>query len=580
MTKKNSDNNSGNNKESSAEDKSCSGSDHGVKQVVGFKEKMRLLVESFADELPQQINDIGESWEQLQVKRDVEAVQVLHRQVYSLIDSSKTFGFPELAVAARGLEKELKVILQNDLSVDGRQMVLMQQYIDDLKSVAASAGFDFNQDAPSCDDAETTTYIEPCRLVFVVDDDVEAADELVLQLSYYGYEAKAYYQLEKLQVAINKSPDAIILMDIEFPGDELDGIAFMREIQKGREKPVQVVFISARDDLIHRLDAVRAGGCAFFVKPIDPTDLIDQLDSLITPRDQEPYRIMIVDDSPTTLRYHAVILEQADMVVKAVQRPIEVMELLIDFLPDIILMDVYMPDCSGVELAKVIRQLGKFVSTPIVYLSSEGDFNTQQEAMSLAGDDFLVKPIDPQQLISAVNLRVRRARLLRSLMVRDGLTSLYNHTSLMSQLEQEISRSERLNIPLSFVMLDIDYFKKVNDKYGHAAGDRVLRSLARLLKQRLRGTDIVGRYGGEEFGVIMVNTKGVSAEKVIDEIRVVFSRLFHLSEDSEFSVTFSCGIADTDNFVDVKSLSEAADKALYQAKENGRNQVILNTGSS
>ncbi|HNP26727.1 MAG TPA: GGDEF domain-containing protein, partial [Nitrosomonas sp.] len=152
-----------------------------------------------------------------------------------------------------------------------------------------------------------------------------------------------------------------------------------------------------------------------------------------------------------------------------------------------------------------------------------------------------------------------------------------NHTAIKEQLGREIVRSNRLKTPLSFAMIDVDFFKKVNDTYGHAAGDRVLKSLARLLKQRLRGTDIVGRYGGEEFAVIMTDTNAPEAAKVIEEIRKVFSRLLHMNDNREFKVTFSCGIADIKHFPDVKSVSEAADKALYDAKRKGRNQVTINT---
>ena len=163
-------------------------------------------------------------------------------------------------------------------------------------------------------------------------------------------------------------------------------------------------------------------------------------------------------------------------------------------------------------------------------------------------------------------------------MVRDGLTGLLNHTAIIEQLGREIVRSNRLKTPLSFAMVDVDFFKKVNDTYGHAAGDRVLKSLARLLKQRLRGTDIVGRYGGEEFAVIMTDTDAPDAAKVIDEIRKVFSRLLHMSDNREFNVTFSCGIADIQQFPDVESVSNAADKVLDDAKMKGRNQVAVNMG--
>jgi diguanylate cyclase (GGDEF)-like protein len=414
--------------------------------------------------------------------------------------------------------------------------------------------------------------------IFVVDDDQESAQELALQLSYYEYEVKVFDRLEEFCTAIKKEPRAIVLMNIQFSEDSLVGIRVMKEIQQEMDESARVMFISSNDDLDLRLEAVRAGGAAYLTKPINSSELINQLDSFAAPQTQEPFRVLIIDDSATVLAYYATVLELAGMVVKTVEKLDIVMKTLLAFNPDVILIDVYMPECSGIELAKVIRQIDGLLSVPIVYLSSENDFNTQQEAICLAGDDFLVKPIDPKRLLSAVTMRVRRARLLRGLMVRDGLTGLLNHTAIIEQLGREIVRSNRLKTPLSFAMVDVDFFKKVNDTYGHAAGDRVLKSLARLLKQRLRGTDIVGRYGGEEFAVIMTDTDASDAAKVIDEIRKVFSRLLHMSDNREFNVTFSCGIADIQHFPDVESVINAADKVLVDAKMKGRNQVVVNTG--
>ncbi len=160
-------------------------------------------------------------------------------------------------------------------------------------------------------------------------------------------------------------------------------------------------------------------------------------------------------------------------------------------------------------------------------------------------------------------------------MVRDSLTGLLNHTAIKDQLSHEMSRAKRQGKPLSFAMVDIDHFKNVNDSYGHPVGDRVIKSLSRLLKQRLRENDLVGRYGGEEFAVILTDADGSTAMKVMDGIRNDFSQLLHLAENKEFSVTFSCGIADISNYPDMSKLADAADKALYKAKHAGRNQVKL-----
>ena len=550
-----------------------------TKEHKEFQERMRLLLAAFAQELPQRISEIAALWNKLRVEWDTKALQEMHRSVHHLVSNGKTFGYPELSAEARALEQTLKRMLAETIPADDALADHILQQIDTLKRVSNEQGSLAAENASLKHD-ENALFPDAaaCNLIFVVEADTEAAQELALQLRYYGYEVEVFNHLDKFRTAIQQRPHAIILMDIEFPEDEMGGIAVMEQIQKELACPARVIFISTHDDMAYRLGAVRAGGVAYFTKPINSSELIDQLDLITASQIQDPFRVLIVDDSPTILSYHATILEQAGMLVKTVAEPLKLLGALNDFNPDLILMDLYMPGCNGVELARVIRQIDGFLSTPIVYLSSENDFNTQAEAMSLCGDDFLVKPIDAAHLVSAVTMRATRARFLRSLMIHDGLTGLLNHTAIKEELAREVIRSSRLNSPLSLAMVDIDFFKKVNDTYGHAAGDRVLKSLARLLKQRLRETDIVGRYGGEEFAVIMNDTDAASAAKVIDEIRMVFSRLLHLSHDQEFSVNFSCGIADLAHFSDAVSLSEAADKALYQAKQRGRNKVVVNSG--
>jgi diguanylate cyclase (GGDEF)-like protein len=284
---------------------------------------------------------------------------------------------------------------------------------------------------------------------------------------------------------------------------------------------------------------------------------------------------MIVDDSRSQSAYYATVLGQAGITTHIVNDPLTVMKPLFEFEPDLILIDIYMLGCNGIELAKVIRQLEKFVSIPIVFLSAEKDLDQKFAAMGLGGDDFLTKPIQPQHLATSVTSRIHRSLMLRSFMVHDSLTGLLNHTSIKDQLEREVSRVKRQGIQCCFVMIDIDFFKKVNDTYGHLAGDRVIKSLSRLLKQRTRSSDAVGRYGGEEFAIILSDTNSLNAVSVMDSMREDFSRLLHSGNGIEFAVTFSCGVANISDFADATLTSDAADKALYIAKREGRNRVVL-----
>jgi len=242
-------------------------------------------------------------------------------------------------------------------------------------------------------------------------------------------------------------------------------------------------------------------------------------------------------------------------------------------------MDMYMPGCNGMELSSIIRQHEAFVSIPIVFLSVETDMDRQLAAIRLGGDDFLTKPIKPEHLVLSITTRAARTRNIRYFMERDSLTGLLNHTNLKENLAREVMRAERMEAPVSFAMIDVDHFKSVNDTYGHLTGDGVLKSLSRLLQERLRRTDIIGRYGGEEFGIILLNTGAEMASQIMNEIRENFSHIRQQSEGEEFFVTFSCGVASFPDIKHAAAIGAAADYALYEAKESGRNRVVISSES-
>ncbi|MDU0460771.1 MAG: diguanylate cyclase, partial [Geobacteraceae bacterium] len=318
---------------------------------------------------------------------------------------------------------------------------------------------------------------------------------------------------------------------------------------------------------------VRAGSSAYFTKPLNITDLCSTLSLLTSAVKPEPYRIMIVDDDPQLADYHALILQEAGMTTKIVNDPLQVMSPLFEFKPDLILMDMYMPGCNGMELAKAIRQIGAYFSIPIVFLSSETDTEKQFHAMLTGGDEFLTKPIKAQHLISSVTVRAERMKIIRSYMVRDSMTGLFNHTTTKEHLDTAIAHAQRKEEEVCFAMIDVDNFKTVNDSYGHPVGDRVLIALARLLGQRVRKTDVVGRFGGEEFAVVLPGCSISEAVTLLNELRESFAAVRFQSKGETFSCTFSCGVAPLSLYGDATALCKAADEALYLAKNGGRNLV-------
>lgn len=395
--------------------------------------------------------------------------------------------------------------------------------------------------------------------------------EMASQLSHFGYATRLLEDPARLLDAIRDAPPAGVLIDCGALCRQPDPVV----IQALRAMAVRLPFtcIAQSGDIGARLEAVRMGCQAYLTRPLDIGCLLDTLDRITAPPQAEAGRVLVVDDSPALVAYYAAHLTGAGFVTQTVTDPMKTLEALADATPELILLDMNMPGASGQELARVIRQQDAYLSIPIVFLSAETDVGRQREAMSLGGDEFLQKPIEPEHLISAVRSRIIRYRALRALMVRDSLTGLLNHTSYKERLRAEVTRARRLNKTLSVGLIDIDHFKNVNDSHGHPAGDRVIRNLSRLLRQRLRGADVIGRYGGEEFAIVLVDTAIEAALGVVDSLREHFAAIEQQAGDIPFRCTFSAGLAQFPPHMDAESLIQAADEALYRSKREGRNRV-------
>lgn len=540
------------------------------------QEKLAKLRDDYTEQLPQKLAELDRMWQSLRSTWDAQNHVQLHRGVHSLVGSGATFGYEQLSSAARNLERALNTANREQLLTDETITKINQLF----SALYQSEHTQLQQETYP---VQSTIMIPRDhapeavgRLVYIVDDDELFLQNIAAQIEHFGYEVKTFTGYEELVNAVVGRVPMTIVMDLAFPQGETAGAQFIRGLQERVQTAPPVVFVSADGSFTQRLHAVRAGGVAFFTKPLDGGALLDVLDGLTTQEDPQPCRILVVEDTAELAQFYAVNLEQAGMEVLVVNDPMQAMAAADSFNPELILADVYMPGCSGMELAKVLRQRENYVSIPIVYLSSEKNLQKQLLAMSVGGDDFLKKPIEAEHLISAVRSRVERYRKLRALMVRDSLTGLYNHSKIKDELELESARCRRRGSgELSFAMIDVDYFKNVNDNYGHLTGDRVLKSLARILRQRLRKTDLVGRYGGEEFAVILTDTDPLTARKILNEVREDFGRIEHHSEKGSFFVTFSCGIASYPELQDAMSINDAADKALYDAKEKGRDQVVV-----
>ena len=417
-------------------------------------------------------------------------------------------------------------------------------------------------------------------MVYLIEDEALQAEEISNQLRVFGWDVACFDSTTLAQAALTRQLPAAIIVDIGMPEGELAGAHMLRDfttLNQGLKLPK--IFISSRWDWQARLAAVQAGADAYFRNPINVSDMSVALTELTEPDRNEPYRILIVDDMEILAEHYASVLQAAGMHTMVVTEPEKLLSAVEHFAPELVLLDLYMPGCSGIEVAKVLRQDLELIGLPIVFLSSELELGRQLLAMQTGADDFIEKQVADEALVSITATRARRFRTLSALMHRDSMTQLHNHSAIKLKLEVELGLSTRTNRPLSFVMIDIDHFKQVNDSYGHLAGDRVIRGLSLMLGQRLRKSDFIGRYGGEEFGIIMPDTTLLQAEEVVNELREQFSTI-KFPALANFNCTFSAGIADASMATTRDEMIAAADEAMYAAKKSGRNCVVIAKTSS
>ncbi|WP_313287952.1 PleD family two-component system response regulator [Stutzerimonas nitrititolerans] len=523
------------------------------------------LKQHFAQRVIHQAREVLEVWQQLQRGEWNDNYRnALADATLRLRRFAERFGQTEHSELALGIEDCLGDIEDNRGRLSSTSIATLSQLVYRL----ARTGLRHS------DTQSQAVYVPPLsKPVYIALQDHQRAEHVVRQLEFFSMTAQAFASDAAFRAAMHERHPAAIVMDVDFNGPG-EGLKLAERIQQSLDEKLPLIFFSHADtDTPTRLAAVRAGGLEFFTSSLDASSLLEKIEIFTRTAHYEPFRVLIVDDSRAQATHTERVLNNAGIITQTLIEPIQTIAALAEFQPDLIILDMYMPVCMGTELAKVIRQHERYVSVPIIYLSAEDDLDKQLDAMNEGGDDFLTKPIKPSHLIATVRTRAARARSLKARIVRDSLTGLYNHTHSLQLLEDASFRARRDGQPLSFAMIDIDHFKKVNDTYGHPMGDRVIKSLALFLKQRLRKTDHIGRYGGEEFAVVLPDTRAEDACKVLDEIRRRFAEIRYPAKQEDLTCTFSCGITELTADSDIKLLTQQADEALYRAKHGGRNRV-------
>ncbi len=498
---------------------------------------------------------------------DRQQLQELMRFFHSLAGVGTSFGFPQVTALAKEGELECLAILHDKASLSPTE-------IENWTRLVGALAHELSQPPTTPSGSGRAGMVTRLPEVLIITPDAEVAATLVPLIEQEGHAARPLATRAQATQALGQAlPDAIIVDASLDDGSGYHVIDQLRAMPGGEAVPVFV--LGPPGGFMDKVEAIHGGADGYFEKPVDWKALMRRLQHLLDANQTHAARILSVEDDPQQASYLRSILESGGYEVAVCADPKRFETALREFRPDLVLMDILLPDISGYDLVRYLRQDERNAALPVLFLTTESQMQSRFRSAQVGGDDHLTKPIVPPVLLSVVASRLERARFLKNLLNRDGLTRLFTHTALIERAQALHAQKGRdPSRHFAWVMIDLDHFKSVNDRFGHPVGDRVLATLAALLRRRLRQSDTIGRYGGEEFVVLFEGLPEKEVvhlmERVLDEFREID---LEAPGKPPFRATFSAGVAMLTEDMTLDTWKKAADDALYAAKAAGRNRI-------
>lgn len=405
----------------------------------------------------------------------------------------------------------------------------------------------------------------------------------------------------------------LVLLDIMMPG--MDGFAVCQALKSGpKTEHIPIVMVTALSQTQDRIRGLEAGADDFLVKPVNDLQLLTRVRTLTRLKsltDELRLRAATTNDIRITELLQGnradakeklpLLLVDADASSRAAVSEMLAVEFVVDTADDAqdallraveggyecVLVATGSSDFDPLRLCAQLHALEQTRLIPIILIASPGEERHVLRGLELSVNDYVLRPVVPLELIARLRTQIRRKSYNDSLRqsvartvemaITDPLTGIYNRRYLDSHLQSQFDRAQARKRPLSVMLIDIDRFKSINDRWGHDAGDRILKDIAARLQRNLRGIDLICRYGGEEFVIVMPNTELSDAGKVAERIRAeIADHPFVMPGGETLQVTASVGISAKIPYEDsAAAILKRADNALYQAKADGRNRVAI-----
>lgn len=526
--------------------------------------------QAFQLHLPERIRAIEENWHGLLYGAwDRYKLGVVFKRVQELAGAAGKFGLVKVSEGAFSLELILQQLLDEDRP-SSKQIDEVNSCLTELK-----ARTKISQE-PGLGDG---IWPEDKRSrIFYLRPDETMAPDLVTALEILNFKVIRFQSTDSLLAKLTEeSPAALILDARMLPGGKLV-VEKLAALKASKGSAPAVILISPSSDVETRLVAMRAGADAFFGIPIDVAEVAARVRQLASSGGGGPFRIMVVDDDPQQADFAAAILRKADMEPCSVTEPMQVLDTLDAFRPDLILMDLYMPGADGIELTSIIREQSEFVGIPIVFLSGEQDTDKQLNALSVGGDDFIAKPIRPRQLISIIKNRVQRARALQAQSLgrsqRDPLTGLFHRRHFFERLDHVLVTGGLQPAARGVLYISLDRRDTILQEFGPAATEALLAELGVLIAAYAEIQDITTRISEDGFGLLAKRPADRNLIQLAESlVQNISQSRFHL-EQLRFQPTVSIGVCVIDaGLTDAAGIMSRAAKACADAKTHGGSQI-------
>ncbi|KOR37928.1 MULTISPECIES: response regulator [Planktothricoides] len=539
---------------------------------------------------------------------DDELRQSATEDAHKLIGSLGTFGF----VRGSGFARKIESILEQPKV--GREQVpelekLVQHLRDELEHKPNETIRDVQKISPSNPSFESDRAVTQ---LLIIDRDHTVAEQMQQEAQRWGIKVKIIDDLCTAREAIAQARPEMVLLDLAISGEPCtnletaqEGLKLLAELTN-HVSPVPVLIFTASGSTEIRLEVAKLGGRAFIQKPLSAAQVMETVIQVRQRSLREEAKVMVVDDDADQLVELRSFLEPWGLKFMGLSNPEKFLEALDSYQPDLLILDVEIPKIDGISLCQVVRNDPRWSGIPILFLTAHREPKMVHRIFAAGADDYVNKPIVGPELVTRILNRLERIQLLRNMAETDPLTGVANRRKSSQELNRFLQLAKRHKQPICFALLDLDHFKQINDKYGHAMGDAILHRLGRLLSLSFRSEDIVARWGGEEFIVAMYGmTKEDGLKRLTELLEQLQNQEFNatilssyneptdeFTEDWEhqppitenitekitesFSVTFSAGIAQyPEHGSDLQSLYRSADRVLHQAKAAGRNRIMI-----